>query len=106
MPFFWSQTQTSFTDFQPDIVIDKIKDQKNLCTKRHFAKLFQKYSRNIICLNLTKQNAREGPLSMEYEYFVNRILNKDLPSSLKTIYIHYDVKANQKARKRMKDADL
>ena len=94
MPFFWSQTASSFTDFTPDIVIDKLRDTKNLCTKMHFAKLFQKYSRNIICLNLTKKNQREGPLSKEYEYFVNVVLNKDLPSSLKTIYIHYDVKAN------------
>jgi hypothetical protein len=63
IPFFWGQTASSFTDFTPDIVIDKLRDQKNLCTKRHFAKLFQKYSRNIICLNLTKKNNREGPLS-------------------------------------------
>jgi len=47
---------------------------------KHFARLFEKYSRNIICLNLTKKNNhRERPLSEEYDYFVHRLLNKAMP---------------------------
>ena len=94
MPFFWSQTPSAVTP-KPPIIIDKQKDSRNVATKKHFAMLFQKYSRNIVCLNLTKKkNEREGPLSREYDYFVNKVLNKDLPTQLKPIYIHYDVKAN------------
>lgn len=60
-----------------------------------------------MCLNLTKKkNNREGPLAREYEYFVNKVLNKDLPSQLKPVFIHYDVKANQKARKKLKDPEV
>ena len=106
MPFFRSQTPSAVTP-KPPIIIDKQKDPRNKCTKKHFAMLFQKYSRNIVCLNLTKKkNNREGPLAREYEYFVNKVLNKDLPSQLKPIFIHYDVKANQKARKKLKDPEV
>ena len=93
-PFFWSQTPSSLTP-KPPIIIDKAKDPRCYSTKKHFARLFQKYSRNIICLNLTKKhNERERPLSVEYDYFVNRNLNKSMPPQLRTIYIHFDVKAN------------
>ena len=106
IPFFWSQTPSSLTP-KPDIIIDKVKDERAICTKKHFARLFQKYSRNIICLNLTKKhNNREGPLSQEYDYFVNKVLNKSMPSQLRTVYIHYDVKANTKARKKLKEEQL
>ena len=78
-PFFWSQTPSSLTP-KPDIIIDKSKDPRCLCTMKHFARLFEKYSRNIICLNLTKKNNhRERPLSEEYDYFVHRLLNKAMP---------------------------
>ena len=39
MPFFWSQTPSSLTP-KPDIIIDKLKDQRQLATKKHFAQLF------------------------------------------------------------------
>ena len=80
MPFFWSQTPSAVTP-KPDIIIDKHRDEKSNSTKKHFAALFDKYSRNIICLNLTKRhNNREGPLSQEFEHFVNRVLNKNMPT--------------------------
>ena len=84
-----------------------MKDERCTATKKHFARLYRKYSRNIICLNLTKKrNNREGPLSQEYDYFVSRVLNKSMPSQLRTIYIHYDVKANTKKRKKLKEEQL
>jgi len=105
-PFFWSQTPSSLTP-KPDIIIDKVKDPRYLCTKKHFARLFSKYSRNIICLNLTKKNnLRESPLSREFDHFVNRVLNKNMPAQLRTIYIHFDVKANDKARKKLRDEQI
>ena len=58
-------------------------------------------------MNLTKKfNNRERPLSQDYEQFVMRVLNKGMPTQLRTIYKHYDVKANTKARKKLKEEQL
>ena len=35
MPFFWSQTPSAVTP-KPPIIIDKQKDPRNKCTKKHF----------------------------------------------------------------------
>ena len=50
-----------------------------------------------------KKHNREGPLSQEYENFVNRVLNKNLPSQLRIVYIHFDIKQNTKDRKKLRD---
>jgi hypothetical protein len=69
-------------------------------TRRHFARLFQKYSYPIYCLNLTKANKhREEVVASEYRNFVNHVLNKELPPALQCNFIHWDVKAKKKDKK-------
>ena len=66
-------------------------------TRRHFARLFRKYSYPLICLNLTKANKiREETVAGEYRNFVNLVLNNELPHPFKVNFVHYDIKAQKK----------
>ena len=68
-----------------------------MATRKHFARIFQKYSAPLFILNLTKaNNAREETVASEYRNFVNLALNKELPDALKVHFLHYDVKAKKK----------
>jgi len=70
IPFFWSQVPNPFLP-QPDIIFERQKDPKAIATRRHFARLFQKYSFPLYCLNLTKAtNQREETVAREYRNFV------------------------------------
>ena len=96
IPFFWSQIPNPLT-VQPDIVFDKNIDPNAVATRKHFARLFQKYSYPIYCLNLTKANKqREETVASEYRSFINYTINKELPEGLKIHMLHYDVKMKQK----------
>lgn len=96
IPFFWTQIPNPLRP-KPDIVLDKNVDQNAVATRKHFARLFQKYSYPLYCLNLTKaDNAREETVASEYRNFVNLSLNKELPDALKINFLHYDVKARKK----------
>ena len=96
IPFFWSQIPNPLT-VQPDIVFDKNIDTNAVATRKHFARIFQKYSYPIYCLNLTKaNNAREETVASEYRSFINYTINKELPEGLKIHFLHYDVKAKKK----------
>ena len=96
IPFFWSQVPNPLKP-KPDIVLDRNVDQNAVATRKHFARMFQKYSSPLFVLNLTKAtNAREETVAREYRNFVNLSLNKELPDALKINFLHYDVKANKK----------
>ena len=96
IPFFWTQIPNPLRP-KPDIVLDRNVDQNAVSTRKHFARLFQKYSSPICVLNLTKAtNAREETVASEYRNFVNLSLNKELPDALKINFLHYDVKAKKK----------
>ena len=63
--------------------------------------MFQKYSSPICVFNLTKaNNAREETVAREYRNFVNLALNKELPEKLRINFVHYDVKARKKQKKK------
>ena len=99
IPFFWTQIPNPLRP-KPDIVLDKNVDQNAVATRKHFARMLQKYSFPLHCLNLTKaNNAREETVAREYRNFVNLSLNKELPDPLKVHFLHYDVKARKKNKK-------
>ena len=69
--------------FKPDIIFEKHKDVNAISTRRHFGRLFQKYSFPLICLNLAKaKNAREETVAKEFRNFVRDVLNKEIPKPL------------------------
>lgn len=82
IPFFWSQVPNLHTPM-PDIIFERQKDVNAISTRRHFARLFQKYSAPLYCLNLTKaNNKREETVASEYRNFVKHVLNNELPPLL------------------------
>ena len=86
---------------QPDIILERQKDVNALSTRRHFARLFQKYSSPLYCLNLTKANKqREEVIASEYRTFVKHVLNRELPPALRAHFIHWDVKAKSRENKK------
>ena len=81
----------------PDIVVDKTKDREFIATKRHFHRLFAKYSSPIFALNLTKAtNPREETVAAEYRIFVRKILNRELPDEKKVTFLDWDMKEKKK----------
>lgn len=82
---------------KPDIILDKNIDTNAVATRKHFARMFQKYSFPIQILNLTKaNNHREETVASEYRNFVRLTLKKELPETLQVRFTHYDVKAKKK----------
>ena len=68
-----------------------------MATRKHFARLFQKYSSPLCVLNLTKAtNPREETVAAEYRNFCKISLNSELPDALKVNFLHYDVKMKKK----------
>ena len=96
IPFFWSQIPNPIT-FKPDIILERHVDLNAVSTRKHFARIFQKYSFPIQILNLTKaNNEREETVAAEYRNFIRQTLNKELPESVQVRMLHYDVKAKKK----------
>jgi len=96
IPFFWYQEPDPLIP-KPRIVLDRERDVPAHATRRHFARLFRKYSSPIYSLNLTKaDNKREETVASEYRNFVNVVLNKELPPAFRVNFIHYDVKKAKK----------
>lgn len=76
-------------------------------TRRHFGRLFQKYSFPLFCLNLTKaKNAREETVASEYRNFVRFVLNKELPASLGVNFIHWDMKEKKRDKTQRYEIDM
>jgi hypothetical protein len=87
--------------------LEKQKDVNAVSTRRHFGRLFQKYSFPLYCLNLTKaNNAREETVASEYRNFVKTILNKELPSSLAINFIHWDMKEKKRDKTKRYEIDM
>ena len=106
IPFFWCQIPNPLT-MRPDIIIEKQKDINAVSTRRHFARLFEKYSFPLICLNLTKaNNVREETVASEYRIFVRNQLNKELPKPLNVTFIHWDMKDKKKNKRKPYQYDL
>jgi hypothetical protein len=85
---------------RPDIVVEKYKDVNAVGTRRHFERLFRKYSSPVICLNLTKaNNNREETVAREYRNFIRNVLRQEMPLSLKVPFIHWDMKQKKKGKK-------
>ena len=96
IPFFWTQIPNPLQP-KPDIILNKTIDQNAVATRKHFARLFQKYSSPICVLNLTKAtNAREETVAAEYRNFCNISLNSELPDALKVNFLHYDAKVKKR----------
>ncbi len=92
---------------QPDIVLADNKDPNAVSTRRHFGRLFQKYSFPLVCLNLTKaNNAREETVARKYRKFVKEVLNQELPRALAVQFIHWDMKAKKKDPTKRYEVDM
>ncbi len=92
---------------KPDIILEKQKDVNAVSTRRHFGRLFQKYSFPLICLNLTKRNnAREETVASEYREFVIDTLNNELPRNFKVTFIHWDMKEKKRDKSKSYEIDM
>lgn len=106
IPFFWSQLPNAMT-FKPDIIFEKQKDVNAVSTRRHFGRLFQKYSFPLICLNLTKAtNAREETVAKEFRSFVKCTLNKEIPKPFFVHFIHWDMKEKKRNKTKRYEIDM
>lgn len=93
--------------FKPDIILERHKDKNAVSTRRHFARMFQKYSFPLICLNLTKaKNAREETVAKEFRNFVKNVLNQEIPKPLNVHFIHWDMKEKKKNKVKRYETDM